>query len=256
MKRALTSSASANPIVAGKELEEGGEMTWITSPHDRQVVVGVCRSASSEAIDMALDAASAACDDWDRLGGEARAGMLERAADLFEADRAGLMAFLVREAGKTLANAQSDLREAIDHLRYSAAEARRKFAATAPPKRSDRRGERAQPAWARRVCLHLALEFPARDLHRTDRGRARRGQCGGGKARGADAARGCARGQANASGGRPGRCAASPAGTRRDGGCGAGRVISGLPAWPSPAAPTPASPSIARLRHATVRSPS
>lgn len=127
MKRALTSPASANPIVAGKELDEGGEMTRITSPHDGQVVVGVCRSASSEAIDMALDAASAACDDWDRLGGEARAGMLERAADLFEADRARLMALLVREAGKTLANAQSDLREAIDHLRFSAAEARRNF---------------------------------------------------------------------------------------------------------------------------------
>ena len=127
MKRALTSSTSANPIVAGKELEEGGEMTWITSPHDGQVVVGVCQSASAEAIDMALDAASATCDDWDRLGGEARAGMLERAADLFEADRAGLMALLVREAGKTLGNAQSDLREAIDHLRFSAAEARRNF---------------------------------------------------------------------------------------------------------------------------------
>jgi RHH-type transcriptional regulator, proline utilization regulon repressor / proline dehydrogenase / delta 1-pyrroline-5-carboxylate dehydrogenase len=127
MRGALKSPASANPIVAGKELDEGGEMTWITSPHDRQVVVGICRSAGSEAIDIALDAASAACDDWDRLGGEARAGMLERTADLFEADRAGLMALLVREAGKTLANAQSDLREAIDHLRFSAVGARRNF---------------------------------------------------------------------------------------------------------------------------------
>ena len=66
MKRALTNSGSANPIVAGEELEEGGEMTWITSPHDGQVVVGVCRSATAAAIDMALDAARAACDDWDR----------------------------------------------------------------------------------------------------------------------------------------------------------------------------------------------
>jgi len=53
--------------------------------------------------------------------------MLDRAADLFEDDRAGLMALMVREAGKTLANAQSDLREAVDHLRYSAAQARLKF---------------------------------------------------------------------------------------------------------------------------------
>ena len=53
--------------------------------------------------------------------------MLERAADLFEADRPAMMALMVREAGKTLANAQSDLREAVDHLRYAAAEARRQF---------------------------------------------------------------------------------------------------------------------------------
>jgi RHH-type proline utilization regulon transcriptional repressor/proline dehydrogenase/delta 1-pyrroline-5-carboxylate dehydrogenase len=39
------------------------------------------------------------------------------------------MVLMVREAGKTLPNAQSDLREAVDHLRYAAAEARRKFAA-------------------------------------------------------------------------------------------------------------------------------
>ncbi|HSD93561.1 MAG TPA: bifunctional proline dehydrogenase/L-glutamate gamma-semialdehyde dehydrogenase PutA, partial [Methyloceanibacter sp.] len=129
MQRALAEPASATPIVAGKEEEQGGEVSWITSPHDRQVVVGACRSASPEAIDRALAAARGAADDFDRLGGEARAGMLERAADLFEADRAGLMALMVCEAGKTIANAQADLREAVDHLRYAAAEARRQCAA-------------------------------------------------------------------------------------------------------------------------------
>jgi RHH-type proline utilization regulon transcriptional repressor/proline dehydrogenase/delta 1-pyrroline-5-carboxylate dehydrogenase len=129
MQRGLTSPASANPIVAGNEIEDGGEVAWITSPHDRQVVVGVCRGASPEAISQAIEAASEAADDFDRLGGEARAVLLQRAADLFEADRAGLMALMVREAGKTLANAQSDLREAVDHLRYAAARARRQFGA-------------------------------------------------------------------------------------------------------------------------------
>jgi RHH-type proline utilization regulon transcriptional repressor/proline dehydrogenase/delta 1-pyrroline-5-carboxylate dehydrogenase len=92
------------------------------------VVVGTCRTASPEAINCALDAAKRACGAWDRLGGEARASLLDRAADLFEADRASLIALMVREAGKTLANAQGDLREAVDHLRYSAVEARRQFA--------------------------------------------------------------------------------------------------------------------------------
>src|SRR5262249_20841353 len=70
----------------------------------------------------------AASGDWDCLGGTARAAILDRAADLFEADRAGIMALMVREAGKTVQNAQGDVREAVDHLRYSAAEARRQFA--------------------------------------------------------------------------------------------------------------------------------
>jgi RHH-type transcriptional regulator, proline utilization regulon repressor / proline dehydrogenase / delta 1-pyrroline-5-carboxylate dehydrogenase len=46
MERTFASPARANPIVAGKEVEEGGEVSWITSPHDRRVVVGVCRSIS------------------------------------------------------------------------------------------------------------------------------------------------------------------------------------------------------------------
>jgi RHH-type transcriptional regulator, proline utilization regulon repressor / proline dehydrogenase / delta 1-pyrroline-5-carboxylate dehydrogenase len=129
MEEVLANPGAANPIVAGKEVEEGGEVTWITSPHDRRVVVGACRSASPEAIDRALVVAVAAADPFDRLGGEVRASMLDRAAELFEADRAGLMALMVREAGKTLANAQADLREAVDSLRYAAVQARLKFTA-------------------------------------------------------------------------------------------------------------------------------
>ena len=160
MERALADPASANPIVSGHEVEEGGEVGWITSPHDRRVVVGVYRSAGPEAIDKALAAAQAASEDWDRRGGEARAALLDRAADLFEADRPALMALLVREAGKTLQNAQSDLREAVDHLRYSAAQARFKFAAPRILK-GPTGEENVLAAWARRIRLHLALGTPA-----------------------------------------------------------------------------------------------
>jgi RHH-type proline utilization regulon transcriptional repressor/proline dehydrogenase/delta 1-pyrroline-5-carboxylate dehydrogenase len=127
MRRVLADPAEANPIVLGQESRSGGEVTPITSPHDRRIVVGVCRSAGPDAIDSALQSAKAASADWDRLGGDARAHLLDRAADLFEADRAGLMALLVREGGKTLQDAQGDLREAVDQLRYSAAQARLRF---------------------------------------------------------------------------------------------------------------------------------
>jgi RHH-type transcriptional regulator, proline utilization regulon repressor / proline dehydrogenase / delta 1-pyrroline-5-carboxylate dehydrogenase len=128
MGEALARAATANPIISGEEVEEGGDVAWITSPHDRRAVVGKCRTATPKAITRALDAAERTGHAWDRLSGEERANVLDRAADLFEADRAGLMALMVREAGKTLANAQGDLREAVDHLRYAAAEARRQFA--------------------------------------------------------------------------------------------------------------------------------
>jgi RHH-type proline utilization regulon transcriptional repressor/proline dehydrogenase/delta 1-pyrroline-5-carboxylate dehydrogenase len=145
MRESLASQASASPIVCGEEVEEGGEVVQIASPHDRRTVVGTCRTASAAAIDRALEAAKAGCDGWARLGGEARAAILDRAADLFEADRPALMALMVREAGKTLVNAEGDVREAVDHLRYSAAEARRQFAS--PLELRGPTGERNELSW-------------------------------------------------------------------------------------------------------------
>jgi RHH-type proline utilization regulon transcriptional repressor/proline dehydrogenase/delta 1-pyrroline-5-carboxylate dehydrogenase len=124
---ALNARATATPIVAGKEIGTGGEVIEIRSPQENRVVVGTCRSADAAAIDAALNAAKAACAFWDRQGGVKRAEALERTADLFEADRARFMALMVREAGKTLPAAQAELREAVDFLRYYAAEARAKF---------------------------------------------------------------------------------------------------------------------------------
>ena len=56
-----------------------------------------------------------------------RADILERAADVFEENRPLLMGLLVREAGRTVANALSEVREAVDFLRYYAKEARANF---------------------------------------------------------------------------------------------------------------------------------
>ncbi len=49
-----------------------------------------------------------------------RAQILNRAADLYEANFGQIFALLTREAGKTLADAVSELREAVDFLRYYA----------------------------------------------------------------------------------------------------------------------------------------
>jgi RHH-type proline utilization regulon transcriptional repressor/proline dehydrogenase/delta 1-pyrroline-5-carboxylate dehydrogenase len=57
-----------------------------------------------------------------------RANILERAADLIEANGAELMAILAREAGKTLPDGLGEVREAADFCRYYAMLARRHFA--------------------------------------------------------------------------------------------------------------------------------
>ena len=124
--RELAEPAKAAPIVGGDTLRDGVAIE-IRSPHDCRVIVGTCHMSDTGVVDRALTAAAASCAYWDRRGGAARAAILERAADLFEADRSRLMALLVREAGKTLGNAQGELREAVDFLRYYALEARRNF---------------------------------------------------------------------------------------------------------------------------------
>ncbi|TXN48320.1 L-glutamate gamma-semialdehyde dehydrogenase, partial [Methylobacterium sp. WL119] len=54
-----------------------------------------------------------------------RAGLLRAAADAFEARMPVLLGLIVREAGKSLANAVAEVREAVDFLRYYAGEAER-----------------------------------------------------------------------------------------------------------------------------------
>ena len=61
-----------------------------------------------------------ASPDWSARPAAERAAVLRRAADLYEANAAELTALATREAGKTLADAIAEVREAVDFLRYYA----------------------------------------------------------------------------------------------------------------------------------------
>ena len=106
-----------------------GEAAPITSPHDLAAIVGTRRDATAEEVEAAFTRAAAIQPGWDALGGEARALLLEEAAELFEAHTAEFISLCQREAGKTLLDSVLELREAVDFLRYYAAEARRQFSA-------------------------------------------------------------------------------------------------------------------------------
>jgi RHH-type proline utilization regulon transcriptional repressor/proline dehydrogenase/delta 1-pyrroline-5-carboxylate dehydrogenase len=72
----------------------------------------------------AVTAALAAYPEWSGTPVEARADCLDRLADLLEENRSQLMAIAVQEARKTIPDALSEVREAIDFCRYYAARAR------------------------------------------------------------------------------------------------------------------------------------
>ena len=119
---------AAAPIIDGRTLAGSEVGQLVRCPHDLTQRIGTVRTADAAATERAIAGAQRAAHAWDRLGGPARAAILDKAANLYERERTRLMAVLVREAGKTLENALGDVREAIDFLRYYAAEARRLFA--------------------------------------------------------------------------------------------------------------------------------
>ncbi len=123
---ATTAFWRARPIVDGREID-GAEIP-VTNPANHQDAVGGLVHADAAIVDAAIESAVAAQVDWNRAGAETRAAALDRAADLFEANRAELVALTVRDAGKTIPDSLSEVREAVDFLRYYAARARRDFA--------------------------------------------------------------------------------------------------------------------------------
>ena len=90
----------------------------MSSPSNPQDIVGYVALASAADVDHALDAAR----PWAPDEPKTRARILNRAADLYEANAGELFAALAREAGKTPTDAVAELREAVDFLRYYASE--------------------------------------------------------------------------------------------------------------------------------------
>ncbi|WP_296612678.1 L-glutamate gamma-semialdehyde dehydrogenase [Sphingomonas sp.] len=99
---------------------------------DRQVLaktaasVAAMPSVTVEKVDVAaaITRAQAAFPGWSAMPVDERAAILERLADLLEANRDELMAICVQEAFKTIPDAIGEVREAADFCRYYAQQAR------------------------------------------------------------------------------------------------------------------------------------
>ncbi|MEF3047002.1 bifunctional proline dehydrogenase/L-glutamate gamma-semialdehyde dehydrogenase PutA [Pseudotabrizicola sp. L79] len=104
----------AAPLLAGRAV--GALRHEVTNPATG-ARVGFVTDSSAADVDTALRLA----EPW-AAAPDIRAELLNRVADLYEAEFGQIFALLAREAGKTQADAVAELREAVDFLRYYAAE--------------------------------------------------------------------------------------------------------------------------------------
>lgn len=111
----LTHQWSAGPILA-IETTPIAPVT-VQNPVKGHGPVGTVETATNNDVEMSLRAGKT----WEVPAIE-RANILNRAADLFEENYGEIFALLAREAGKTLPDAVSELREAVDFLRFYACE--------------------------------------------------------------------------------------------------------------------------------------
>lgn len=116
---------NASPLLACTASE--GAVEAVLNPADHRDVVGHVQEASVADVDNAIQCALNAAPIWQATPPAERAAILERTADLMEAEIQPLMGLLIREAGKTFANAIAEVREAVDFLRYYAVQARTDF---------------------------------------------------------------------------------------------------------------------------------
>lgn len=113
----------AYPLPAIKDAPKGNVQPCL-NPANLSHQIGTVTWTEISQADNALRIASEAQEGWDATSVQTRAHCLDKAADLFEQHMEELLALIILEAGKTRANAVSEIREAIDFCRYYANNAR------------------------------------------------------------------------------------------------------------------------------------
>lgn len=115
----------ATPLVPG--LKTFVNEQPVKSPAFGNRQVGTVSLAATADIPRVVQVAQQGFRAWHKRPVEERATALEKMADALEANLGRLIALLAAEAGKTLDDGVSEVREAADFCRYYASEARRVF---------------------------------------------------------------------------------------------------------------------------------
>jgi RHH-type proline utilization regulon transcriptional repressor/proline dehydrogenase/delta 1-pyrroline-5-carboxylate dehydrogenase len=104
----------------------------VINPAEHRDIVGHVAEASEDDARRSASIALEAAPMWRDVAVEDRAACLDRAADLMQQRMPTLLGLVIREAGKSAANAIAEVREAIDFLRYYADQGRQTLGAGVP----------------------------------------------------------------------------------------------------------------------------
>lgn len=117
----------AYPLIDGFKKPSDRDPHDLLSPGNSKDRVGQVLKSTNDDIELAVSNAEAAFPAWAALDPKKRAETLLKMADKMEEHYFELLNILVREAGKTLANGVSEVREAVDFCRYYANQVSNEF---------------------------------------------------------------------------------------------------------------------------------
>src|ERR1044071_3306905 len=110
------------PIIIGGKRHTTGDLLISPNPSNYDEAVGSVHKATVELADKAIEEATAAFKEWKNVAPEVRARYLLKVAALLRRRKAEFTALCVLEVGKSWAEADADVAEAIDFADFYARE--------------------------------------------------------------------------------------------------------------------------------------
>jgi acyl-CoA reductase-like NAD-dependent aldehyde dehydrogenase len=135
---ALTGTKRFQNYIGGEWVDAvGGDTFESVSPANGDTI-GVFPKSGPEDVDLAVEAAKAAFEEWRLVPAPKRGEVLFRFGQLLIEHKDDLVDLMTREMGKVKAEAGGDVQEAIDMSYYMAGEGRRLFGQTTPSELRDK----------------------------------------------------------------------------------------------------------------------
>jgi RHH-type proline utilization regulon transcriptional repressor/proline dehydrogenase/delta 1-pyrroline-5-carboxylate dehydrogenase len=119
---------AVTPIIKGEwPIKSGSQYSHMSPAHTGEMIAEVW-DTTADRIESSFDVARQGFREWSKTSAAHRAKVLRLMADLLELNEARLVGLLQHEGGKTIADAISEVREAVDFCRYYAAQGEILFA--------------------------------------------------------------------------------------------------------------------------------